>query len=60
MRQYIYLKNGDLENALTATKQMFQSNLTGQLSENPVRNYQYLFVASVTLATRFAIQRWTG
>lgn len=35
---------------------MFQSNLTGQLSENPVRNYQYLFVASVTLTTRFAIQ----
>lgn len=35
---------------------MFQSNLTGHLSENPVRNYQYLFVASVTLATRFAIQ----
>lgn len=35
---------------------MFQSDLTGHLSENDVRNYQYLFVASATLATRFAIQ----
>lgn len=56
LQQYSYLKNGDLENAIKATKQMFQSDLTGHLSENPVRNYQYLFVALVTLATRFAIQ----
>lgn len=56
LRQYSYLKNGDLKNAIEATQQMFQSDLTGHLSENPVRNYQYLFVASVTLATRFAIQ----
>lgn len=56
LQQYSYLKNGDLENAIKATKQMFRSDLTGHLSENPVRNYQYLFVASVTLAKRFAIQ----
>lgn len=56
LQQYSYLKNGDLENAIKATKQMFRSDLTGHLSENPIRNYQYLFVASVTLATRFAIQ----
>lgn len=56
LRQYAYLKNGDLEKAIAATKEMFQSDLTGHLSENPVRNYQYLFVASTTLATRFAIQ----
>ncbi len=56
LRQYSYLKNGDLSNAVKAAKEMFQSDLTGHLSENDVRNYQYLFVASVTLATRFAIQ----
>lgn len=56
LRQYTYLKNGDIKNAILASQEMFQSDLTGILSENIIKNYQYLFVSSVTLATRFAIQ----
>lgn len=54
MKQYELLKNGDLRSVSEAEK-MFTSDLTGKVSEDPVRNIRYLFVASTTLACRAAI-----
>ncbi len=34
---------------------MFSSDLTGHISDDPLRNYKYLFVAAITLASRSAI-----
>lgn len=34
----------------------FTSNGLGHLSDNPLRNRQYLFVAAMTLVTRFAVE----
>ena len=34
---------------------MFSSELTGHISDDPLRNYKYLFVASITLASRSVI-----
>ena len=33
----------------------FSSNLPGHISDDPLRNYKYLFAASITLASRSAI-----
>lgn len=55
MLQYNYLKVGDLR-AIEEGEKMFSSSITGHLSDDPVRNAKYLFVASITLATRFAIE----
>lgn len=55
MLQYEYLKEGNLKAIEEGTK-MFSSSIVGNLSENPLRHWKYLFVASITLATRFAIQ----
>lgn len=54
MYQYDLLRMGDMK-AVEEGKKMFSSDLTGHISENPLRNYKYLFVASVTLASRSAI-----
>lgn len=55
MRQYEYVKRGDLQ-AVSECFKLFEGPTTGTLSQNPVRNYQYLFVASVTLACRYCIE----
>lgn len=55
MLQYELLKKGDPQ-AVEEGKKMFSSSLTGHLSDDPLRNIKYLFVASITLATRFAIE----
>ena len=55
MFQYELIRNGDLK-ALEVGKKMFEGPTTGHLSDNPVRNYQFLFVASITLACRFCIE----
>ena len=55
MLQYEYIKNGD-PRGIDAAEKMFSSNLVGKLSEDPLRNIQYLFVCSITLITRFAIE----
>ncbi|MBQ4451263.1 MAG: AraC family transcriptional regulator [Clostridia bacterium] len=52
--QYELLKAGDLRSVEEA-RRMFSSNLTGHISEDPLRNVKYLFVASATLASRAAI-----
>lgn len=55
MYQYELLKRGDLS-AIEESIKMFSSSTLGQLSDDTIRNGKYLFVASTTLATRFAIE----
>lgn len=55
IRQYEYVKRGDLR-ALSEGKRMFEGPTTGSLADDPVLNYKYLFVASITLACRFCIE----
>ncbi len=53
--QYEYLREGDIR-SVKESRRLFRSGITGCLSDDPVRDKKYLFVASVTLATRFAIE----
>ena len=53
--QYEYMKNGNPD-AIPLSIHLFQGNTTGKLSEDPLRNYKYLFVASITLCCRFCIE----
>lgn len=53
--QYELLRRGDLK-AREIGKQMFEGKTTGSLSDDPLTNYRYLFVASITLACRFCIE----
>lgn len=55
IRQYDLMKRGDPK-ALAEGARMFEGPTTGSLSDDPVKNYQYLFVASMTLACRFCIE----
>ena len=55
MKQYILMQKGDPK-AIPEADAIIRSNLTGHLSGNPVRNIKYLFVACVTITTRFAIE----
>jgi AraC-like DNA-binding protein len=54
-----YVRDGDLRAVDEATR-MFTSDTVGKVSEDPVRNKRYLFVAATTLATRFAIEGGMG
>lgn len=56
LQQYLWIKEGNPHEAAKAGRAMFRSNLTGSLSTDSLREKRYLFVASTTLATRFAIQ----
>ena len=53
--QYELLRRGD-EKAIEVGKKMFEGKTTGSLSDDPVTNYKYLFVAAITLACRFCIE----
>ena len=55
MAQYELVRRGDPK-ALEVGKRMFEGPTTGSLSDDPLKNYQYLFVASITLACRFCIE----
>lgn len=55
LKQYKMLQAGD-PNAAAESRRMMTAETTGHLSDNPVRNMKYLFVANITLATRFAIE----
>ena len=55
MKQYEMMKAGDPE-AVRESNRMMTSGLNGHLSDDPVRNMKYLFVANITIATRFAIE----
>ena len=52
--QYALLKVGD-PRAPEEARKIFASRLTGHVSDDPLRNLKYLFVASATLASRAAI-----
>lgn len=54
MYQYKLLQAGNPK-AVEEAVWIFSSNLPGHVSDDPVRNYKYLFVASITLASRAAI-----
>ncbi len=54
MYQYDLLRMGDPK-AVEEGVKMFSSGLPGHISDDPLRNYKYLFVASITLASRSAI-----
>lgn len=54
MYQYDLLRMGNPK-AIEEGVKMFSSNLPGHISNNELRNYKYLFVASITLASRSAI-----
>ena len=53
--QYELIRRGDMK-AAEAGKKMFEGATTGSLSDDPLTNYRYLFVASITLACRFCIE----
>lgn len=52
---YEYIKQGDMK-AVDEGIRIFQSDTVGHLSDTPLRDKQYLFVAATTLATRYAIE----
>lgn len=54
MKQYDLLRRGDPE-ALAEAKRMFVADEQGRLSDDPVKNMKYLFVASAALASRSAL-----
>lgn len=54
MYQYDLLRMGD-PRAVEEGVRMFSSDLPGHISDDPLRNYKYLFVASITLASRSVI-----
>ena len=53
--QYEYIRNGDFR-SVEESKRLFRTGINGKLSSDPLRDAKYLFVASTTLATRFAIE----
>lgn len=55
MKQYVLMAEGD-PSAVEESARMMTSNLNGHLSDDPVRNIKYLFIANITIATRFSIE----
>ena len=55
MKQYLMIQNGVPE-AVEESQRMMRKTLAVGLSSDPLRNAQYLFIASITLVTRFAIE----
>ena len=52
LHQYELIKRGD-PRAIDIGRKMFEGPNTGSLSEDPLKNYQYLFIASITLAGEY-------
>ena len=55
IRQYLMMQSGD-PGAVEESQQVMRRSTAAALSTDPLRNMQYLFVANITLATRFAIE----
>ena len=53
--QYEYIRLGD-KRSIEESKRMFRTGISGRLSKDEVRDKKYLFVASITLVTRFCIE----
>ena len=54
MRMYRYVQDGDFR-AVEEARRNFCAGKQGHLSDEPLINMKYLFVASMTLVIRFAI-----
>ena len=52
---YNLMKQGNTK-CIDLAYSLFVSEMSGHLSNDPVTNYKFLFVASITLATRFSIE----
>jgi AraC-like DNA-binding protein len=55
LKQYLMMQSGDPA-ATEESQRMMRKTMAVGLSTDPLRNAQYLFVANITLATRFAIE----
>ncbi len=55
MKPYRLMQKGD-PSAVDVSQRLMRSSLMGKLSEDPLKDARYTFVAGVTLATRFAIE----
>lgn len=55
MKQYELMKAGDVA-AIGESVRLWNSGTYGHLCDDPLRNAKYLFITSITLATRFAIE----
>ncbi|OZG60291.1 AraC family transcriptional regulator [Bifidobacterium lemurum] len=55
MKQYDLMRSGDGA-AIAESVKLWDSGLYGHVCDDPLRNAKYLFVTSITLATRFAIE----
>lgn len=55
MKQYWLMQAGDPK-AMEESHRMMKRNLSVGLSTDPVRNASYLFLANITITTRFAIE----
>lgn len=55
MKQYVMMQSGD-PGAVDESQAMMHRAVATGLSTDPLRNAQYLFVANITMATRFAIE----
>ncbi len=55
MKPFDLMKSGNVA-AIRESERLWSSGLSGQLCDDPLRSAQYMFVAAVTLATRFAIE----
>ena len=53
MLQYDYMREGD-ERGLKLSASMFQPQKQGHLSDDPVKNLRYLFIAHTALLSRSA------
>lgn len=55
VKQYVLMQQGDPA-AVEESQRMMRRDTVNGLSTDPLRNMQYLFVANITLTTRFAIE----
>lgn len=55
MKQYRLMQSGDPA-AVEESQQMMRRNLAVGLSSDPVQNAKFLFLANITITTRFAIE----
>jgi YesN/AraC family two-component response regulator len=51
-----FIKNGDLKGLNEAIESVNANRSTGKLSDNPLRNEQYLFICLTAIITRMAIE----
>ncbi len=55
MLQYDLLRAGDMR-SVEECRRMLDSDLPGHVSDDPLRNQKYLFVASIALVSRYCIE----